>query len=87
MDIPAILISKYQGSEWTINGDDYSGLTWLSNTTKPSEKQLQDLWPTVQAELQAQAQAKIDAKASAIAKLQALGLTVQEVEVAFGLTE
>jgi len=87
MDIPAILISKYQGSEWTINGDDYSGLTWLSNTTKPTEKQLQDLWPTVKAELQALAQAKIDAKASAIAKLQALGLTVQEVEVAFGLTE
>jgi hypothetical protein len=87
MDIPAILISKYQGSEWTINGDDYSGLTWLSNTTKPTEKQLQDLWPTVKAELQALAQAKIDANGSAIFKLQALGLTVQEVEVAFGLTE
>jgi hypothetical protein len=85
MDITSILLTKYVGSEWTLDGDDYAGLTWLSNTPKPTEKQLQDLWPTVQAELQAQAQAKIDAKTSAIAKLEALGLTVDEVEVAFGL--
>jgi len=39
----------------------------------------------VQAEIAAEAQAKIDAKASAVAKLQALGLTVEEVQVAFGL--
>jgi hypothetical protein len=85
MDIAIILTRKYVGSEWTLDGDDYAGLTWLSETTKPTEKQLTDLWPTVQAELAAEKQAKIDAKASAIAKLQALGLTVQEVEVAFGL--
>lgn len=87
MDIPAILTKNYPTAEWTLNGDDYLGLTWLSETAKPTEKQLQDLWPAVEAELQAQKQAKIDAKASAIAKLQSLGLTVQEVEVAFGLTE
>jgi len=87
MNIAIILSRKYVGSEWTLDGDDYAGLTWLSETTKPTEKQLTDLWPTVQAELAAEKQAKIDAKASAIAKLQALGLTVQEVEVAFGLTE
>jgi hypothetical protein len=85
MDITAILSIKYQGSEWTLNGDNYSGLTWLSNTPKPTEKQLLDLWPEVQVELLAKAQAKIDAKASAIAKLEALGLTADEVEVAFGL--
>jgi hypothetical protein len=87
MDIAIILSTKYTGSEWTLDGDDYSGLTWLSDTTKPTKKQLEDLWPEVQSELAAKAQAKIDAKASAISKLQALGLTVQEVEVAFGLTE
>jgi hypothetical protein len=85
MDIPAILVSKYPNQEWTLNGDNYSGLTWLSNTPKPTEKQLLDLWPEVQIELAAKAQAKIDAKSSAIAKLEALGLTVEEVEVAFGL--
>jgi hypothetical protein len=85
MDITSILSSKFQGSEWSLNGDHYSGLIWLSNTPKPTEKQLLDLWPEVQAELAAKAQAKIDAKSSAIAKLEALGLTVEEVEVAFGL--
>jgi hypothetical protein len=86
MDITAILASKYQGSEWTLDGDSYEGLTWLSKTTKPTQEELEDLWAEVQSELQAKAQSKIDAKASAIAKLEALGLTVEEVEVAFGLT-
>jgi hypothetical protein len=85
VDIAIILSSKYEGSEWNLNGDSYEGLTWLSNTPKPTQKQLEDFWPDVEAELQAQAQAKIDAKTSAISKLQALGLTVDEVEVAFGL--
>jgi hypothetical protein len=87
MDITAILELKYKGSQWTLDGSDYEGLTWISDTPKPTKKQLQDLWPAVQLELSEKAQSKIDAKASAIAKLQALGLTVQEVEVAFGLTE
>jgi hypothetical protein len=86
MDIPIILTLKFEGSLWELTGDDYAGLTWLSDTPKPTKKSLEDLWPEVQAELAAKAQAKIDAKASAIAKLQALGLTVEEVEVAFGLS-
>jgi hypothetical protein len=87
MDISIILSSKYVGSEWTLDGDSYEGLTWLSDTPKPTKKQLEDLWPEVATEVQAARQAKIDAKNSAIAKLQTLGLTVNEVEVAFGLTE
>lgn len=86
MDYAIILGTKYQNSEWTLDGDSYEGLTWLSDTPKPTQKQLEDLWPIVQAELQAEAQAKIDAKASAISKLNALGLTVDEVEAAFGLS-
>jgi hypothetical protein len=86
MDIAIILTNKYAGSEWTHNGDSYEGLTWLSETTKPTQEELEELWPEVQAELEAKVQAKIDAKASAIAKLEALGLTVEEVEVAFGLS-
>jgi len=85
MDIPAILSRKFEGSEWTLSGDDYDGLTWLSEGEPPTEAQLKKLWPTVQAEIAAEAQAKLDAKASAIAKLQDLGLTVEEVSVAFGL--
>ena len=86
MDYAIILATKYQGSEWTLDGDLYEGLTWLSKTPKPSQEELEDLWPAVQAELKAKAKAVIDAKASAIAKLEALGLTIEEVEVAFGLS-
>lgn len=85
MDISAILSRKYSGNEWTLDGDDYAGLTWLSEGEPPSEAQLTKLWPTVQAEIVAEAQAKDDARLSAIAKLQALGLTIDEVQVAFGL--
>ena len=85
MDIAQILTRRYQGQEWTLDGDDYTGLTWLSDSPKPTKAELEALWPTVQEEIAAEAQAKVDAKASAIAKLQELGLTVDEVKAAFGL--
>ena len=85
MDIPAILARKYAGTEWTLDGDDYSGLTWLSEGKAPTKANLEKLWPVVQAEIAAEGQARVDAKASAIAKLEAVGLTVEEVSVAFGL--
>jgi hypothetical protein len=87
MDIKLILETNYQGKIWSLIGESYSGLEWQDESTKPTEAKLLSEWPEVQAKAAAAEQAKIDAKASAIAKLQALGLTVQEVEVAFGLTE
>jgi len=86
MDIAKILTRRYAGSEWTLNGDDYAGLTWLSDTVKPTEAALTKVWASVQAEVAAEAQARLDAKASTIDKLKALGLTVEEVQVAFGLS-
>ena len=85
MDIVMILTKRYEGSEWTLNGDDYAGLTWLSDTVKPTEAALSKVWASVQADIAAEAQAKVDAKVSAIAKLEALGFTVNEVQFAFGL--
>ena len=85
MDISLILSRKYAGAEWTLNGDSYAGLTWLSEGDAPTEGELTKLWPTVQAEITAERQAKEDSRLSAIAKLQALGLTVDEVQAAFGL--
>jgi len=85
MNIVTVLQLKYTGSEWKLDGDEYEGLTWLSDTPKPTKKQLEDLWAVIQSEKATSEQAQITAKASAIAKLQALGLTVDEVEVAFGL--
>jgi len=50
MDIAQILASKYAGAEWTLDGDDYTGLTWLSETPKPTKKALEALWAEVQYE-------------------------------------
>ena len=85
MDIAQILLRKFDGSQWVLDGDDYTGLTWLSDTPKPSKKTLEGLWAEVQAEIAEERQAKEDARASAVAKLEALGLTVDEVQAAFGL--
>ena len=85
VDYPTILTRKYPGQEWVLNGDTYEGLEWLSDTPKPLQEELDGLWETVQEEIEAEKQAKIDAKASAVAKLEALGLTVEEIQEAFGI--
>lgn len=56
-DYAAVLTANYPDAEWTLNGDTYDGLTWLSDTPKPTKKTLDDGWPAVQ---QAQAQAETD---------------------------
>jgi hypothetical protein len=87
MDIKLILQTNYKGAVWSLVGESYSGLEWSDESPKPTEEELESQWEEVQSEVAAAEQAKIDAKASAISKLQALGLTVEEVEVAFGLSE
>ena len=51
MDISAVLIAKYPGNQWTLDGDDYAGLTWLSDSPKPTEAEIEALWPEVQYEI------------------------------------
>ena len=39
MDISTILTKRYPDSEWTLSGDNYSGLNWLSDSAKkPSRR-------------------------------------------------
>jgi hypothetical protein len=84
IDYATILTLKYEGSEWTLNGDDYSGLIWHSDSPKPTKATLDNLWETVQAEILAEKDLKVAAKASAIAKLSALGLTEDEAKAIIG---
>jgi len=84
IDYTKILEYKYPTDEWTLNGDDYEGLTWVSKTPKPSKATLDGLWQEVQDLMQAEKQAKADAKTAAQAKLAALGLTVEDLQ-ALGL--
>jgi hypothetical protein len=51
-DYAAVLTALYPDAEWSLNGDDYSGLTWLSDTPKPTKKKLDDAWPQVQHDLE-----------------------------------
>jgi hypothetical protein len=85
MDIATVLVRKYPGTVWMLNNDVYEGLDWRDESKKPTKTELEKLWPVVQAEIEAEKQAKIDARNSAIAKLEALGLTVEEVSTVFGL--
>lgn len=47
IDYVAILQTNYVGSEWSIAGNDYNTLDWLSNTTKPTQAELDAQWPQV----------------------------------------
>ena len=80
-----VLLHQFPDAEWVLKDNDYDRLEWLSNTPKPTQQELDDAWPAVQ---QAQADAvaaKEAARQSAIDKLAALGLTVDEISAAFGL--
>jgi len=50
MNIIQILTSRYSGAQWLLSGSDYSGLEWLDKSPKPTKKELEALWPEVQAE-------------------------------------
>ena len=50
-DYPAVLNRLYPGSEWTLDGDGYSGLTWLSEGVKPTQQELDAAWPAVRDEV------------------------------------
>lgn len=84
-DYAAVLTVNYPDDEWTLTGNDYANLEWRSDSPKPTQQELDDAWPAVQ-QAQADAVAARDAaKQSAIDKLAALGLTVDEISAAFGL--
>jgi hypothetical protein len=47
IDYTAILTANYPGAQWTLNGDTYDGLTWLDETSKPTQAELDAAWPQV----------------------------------------
>lgn len=55
MNIPLILNTNYKGSEWSLDGEDYSGLTWISDTPKPTKAALEKQWEKVQYDVQVEA--------------------------------
>jgi len=80
-DYATVLKRRYKGKEWTLDGDEYTGLTWLDDSPKPSKATLDGLWAEVQQEIADEKIAKAEAKASALAKL---GLTADEAQALLG---
>lgn len=78
IDYALILKINYQNAEWTLDGDDYAGLTWLSESTKPTKKTLDDLWPST---LQKHQQKLADDETKKNEILSRLGLTSEEVKL------
>jgi len=84
IDYTQILTVNYPTAQWTLNGDSYEGLTWYSDTPKPTQAELDALWESTQAAVAAKEQTAKDTKASALAKLAALGLTQDEIKALVG---
>lgn len=72
----AVAISYLRpGEEWTLDGNEYAGLTWLSDTPKPTDAQLIAAWPDAQAAQEAAATTATKNAADAIAHAKSLGFT------------
>jgi hypothetical protein len=81
IDYTAILTRRYAGKQWILDGDDYTGLTWLDDSPKPSKATLDGLWSEVQTEIADEAANKL-AKRQAV--LDKIGLTADEAAALLG---
>lgn len=43
-----ILSVNYSNLQWSFNGNSYDGLVWYSDTPKPTQDDLDALWPSTQ---------------------------------------
>ena len=85
MIIVQALRSLRPGAEFTMNDEDLSTIVWYTEGVKtPTKKEVADEIKRIEA---AEAKAIADkaaAKASAISKLEALGLNLEEAQAIFG---
>jgi hypothetical protein len=81
IDYAAILARRYQGKLWTLEGDAYEGLNWKNKSAKPTQQELDLLWPEVQQEIADEKTAKIASRQSVLNKL---GLTADEAAALLG---
>lgn len=61
--------------QWTLDGNEYAGLTWLSDTTKPTDAELIAAWPKAKAAAETAAATAAANAAAAIAHAKSLGFT------------
>ena len=71
-------------AQYSVDNDDYSTLQWLCDFPKPTEAELKALMPDAQKALEDELKDYETDKAAAQAKLEALGLTTNDLK-ALGL--
>ena len=82
-NIAFTLTHSHPGEEWTLDGDDYSGLTWLSDTPKPTEQELIHAYPLAVKAVAVKEKARVKALADARAFALSLGFTPAMLAVMF----
>jgi hypothetical protein len=81
----AALQSLRPEADFSFVDQDIKSIVWhTEGVTTPTKKQIDDEIKRLEAEETAAVQARIDAKASAIAKLEALGLNLAEAQAILG---
>lgn len=83
MRIAMTLMYLRPGEEWTLDGDSYDGLTWLSDTPQPTEAEIAAAWPAAQAAEAERVAAQEQARADAIAHAKSLGFTDAMIAVMY----
>lgn len=73
-----ILTEMYPGSEWSMSNEDYSTLEWLSDSAKPSQKELDD---KKEATAKAIADKELTKATTKAALLDRLGITEEEAKL------
>ena len=76
-----VLQNLYPEAKWSLSGDTYEDLIWHSETTKPTEKQLEDGRATVEA-LLIQEETERETKRAEL--LTRLGITSDEAILLLG---
>jgi hypothetical protein len=84
IDYSLILTLQYPNYQWSLEGYEYDGLTWLNDSPKPTQAELDALWESTLEQAEAEKTQAITVKESALAKLAALGLTQDEVKSILG---
>ena len=83
--LAAALYSLRPNADFSFVDQDIKSIVWnTEGVTTPTKKQIDDEIKRLEAEEKAAIQARIDAKASAIAKLEALGLNLDEAQAIIG---
>jgi len=75
IDITLALAHLKPNDEWELNGDDYTGLTWISDSPKPTEQEITDAYPLAVESLAAKEKARLKAISEARDFALSLGFT------------